>query len=75
MRLNECRVGQGVVYRPTPDVAAEDGVITEVRPPWVMVRYAGDQHAKATRPEDLDPLLRDRAGRTVQDHDGGRFDR
>lgn len=49
------RIGAGVVYRPRPD-APEDGEITEVRPPWVLVRYRGDVGAKATPPEMLDFL-------------------
>lgn len=47
------RVGSGVVYRPYPGGPAEDGEITEVRGPWVFVRYAGDGIAKATAPESL----------------------
>lgn len=50
-RLN---IGRRVTYhgghRP------ERGVITSVGPGWngyVFVRYDGDQHSKATRPEDL----------------------
>jgi hypothetical protein len=49
-----------VIYRPPGWVGAapaEEGVITEVRNNslggYVFVRYAGDAHSKATRPEDL----------------------
>jgi hypothetical protein len=41
-----------VVYAPQSG-ATEEGVITEVRGYFVFVRYNGDEHSKATRPEDL----------------------
>ena len=56
MTFEECEahVGQGVVYRQNhPDAKPEDGTIVGVRHPYVMVLYAGDYNAKATRPEDL----------------------
>lgn len=34
----------------------EDGMITSVNDTYVFVRYAGDQHSKATSPEDLELL-------------------
>jgi hypothetical protein len=55
-------VGMGVVYTPStmhgpPRTARpEDGVITSVNETWVFVRYAGDQHSKATAPQDLELL-------------------
>ena len=47
--------GDLVIYRPPgqPD-KAEQGVITGVSHTAVFVRYAGDTHAKATRPDDLE---------------------
>lgn len=56
MNLSDVVVGMGVVYRPHPDAPAEDGDVTEIRPPLVMVRYVGDRTAKATHPRDLTPL-------------------
>ena len=54
MTLDEARtgIGRGVVYRSFHG-AAEDGVITGVSDSMVFVRYAGDQHSKATPPERL----------------------
>jgi hypothetical protein len=46
------RIGYGVVYHPEHG-PAEDGVIVGVSEVYVFVRYRGDEHAKATRPEDL----------------------
>jgi len=45
-------VGAGVVYRPSHG-PAEDGTIVSVNDRYVMVLYAGDRTAKATRAEDL----------------------
>lgn len=45
--------GRGVVYEPYSGAQAEDGVITSFNDVFVFVRYAGDQHSKATRREDL----------------------
>lgn len=45
-----------VLYQPQPIGAPEEGVITSVGAgtgPMVFVRYDGDTHAKATRPQDL----------------------
>lgn len=44
--------GEAVVYRAGTDLA-EDGVITSVGVNYIMVRYAGDEHAKVTYPRDL----------------------
>jgi hypothetical protein len=57
MTLDEARerIGAGVVYRPHGG-PAEDGDIVSVGDQYVMVRYVGDRQAKATRPEDLEPL-------------------
>lgn len=55
MKGEEIEVGMGVVYQPYGG-RAEDGVVTEIKPSgMVMVRYSGDQHAKATYPHDLRP--------------------
>jgi hypothetical protein len=57
MTLDEAAAsaGRAVTYRQNyPGAPIEDGVIVSVRHPYVMVRYAGDQHAKATVPEDLE---------------------
>jgi hypothetical protein len=48
-------IGRGVVYHPTP-TSVEQGVITGVSAAYVFVRYDGDQHAKATAPDQLDWL-------------------
>lgn len=52
-------VGQGVVYRPHPGADPEQGYVTGVNAPagLVYVRYGSDQHSKATRADDLEPLL------------------
>jgi len=57
MTLDECRgnIGAGVVYTPTHG-GREDGVITSVGDRYVFVRYRGDQHSKATSPDDLTRL-------------------
>jgi len=57
MTLDECRgnIGAGVVYTPTHG-DREDGVITSVGDRYVFVRYRGDQHSKATSPDDLTRL-------------------
>lgn len=48
-------VGRKVLYRPPGQPHLfEVGVVTEVRPPHVFVRYEDDTTAKATRPEDLE---------------------
>lgn len=59
MTLDEARqsIGSGVVFRGGASSEDEDGVITSVNDTYVFVRYGGDQHGKATRPEDL--TLRD----------------
>lgn len=44
-------IGKGVVY--VCRHGRENGVITSVNDTWVFVRYAGDEHSKATAPEDL----------------------
>ena len=49
-------VGDGVVYAPAHGVR-EDGVVTGVDDRYVFVRYAGDEHSKATRPELLEPSV------------------
>jgi hypothetical protein len=50
-------VGHGVVYRAPHvgygDPGPEQGEITSVGQQYVFVRYAGDQHSKATVPEAL----------------------
>lgn len=56
MTLKEARAAQGerVAYRPYPtsdDV--ETGTIQQVNGFHVLVKYDGDEFAKATRPEDL----------------------
>ena len=55
MTLDEARqnIGADVVFRGGASAEDEDGVITSVNDTYVFVRYAGDQHGKATRPEDL----------------------
>ena len=57
MTLDEARalVGCGVVYRPGHG-PAEDGVVVSVGPVYVHVRYRGDETAKATHPDHLEPL-------------------
>lgn len=55
-------IGAGVVYTPGHG-RCEDGIIIDVRDPWVLVRYTGDQHAKATAPEHLTLLT---AGSALQ---------
>ena len=59
MTLSEARdhAGHGVIY--ATGHRAEDGVITSVGDRWVFVRYAGDQHSKATAPELLTLLRED----------------
>lgn len=53
----EANVGRAVVYQQNyPGAPREDGVIKEVRHPYVMVLYRGDYDAKATVPEDLEFL-------------------
>jgi hypothetical protein len=64
-------VGFGVVYSPghyherwtgmgllsSPALGRKvNGVITSVNDTYVFVRYAGDQHSKATAPKDLELL-------------------
>lgn len=63
MTIEQARehVGDGVVYLPLRAPfppgglphQLEDGVITSVNDSYVFVRYAGDQHSKATAPEFL----------------------
>lgn len=55
---NEFHVGQGVVYHAYPGAKPEDGTITSMNAEYVFVRYAGDDHSKATRRVNLQPLLR-----------------
>lgn len=57
MTIEEARghIGDGVVYL-SGSGRAEDGVITSVSDRFAFVRYAGDQHSKATDPADLDLL-------------------
>lgn len=45
-------IGDTVVYA-TQWGRREEGVIVAVRGPWIHVRYAGDQHAKATSADQL----------------------
>ena len=54
MTLDECRqaIGAGVVYEPKHG-PRQDGVITAVSRQYVFVRYRGDDHSMATRPQDL----------------------
>lgn len=60
MKLSDVRLGMGVVYRPSGGGKAEDGDVVGVNKlGMVMVRYVGDRLAKATRPEDLEPLNAD----------------
>lgn len=54
MKLEDVEVGQWVIYRPGGNQPPEDGEVVEVRERFVMVRYAGDRGAKATRAEDLE---------------------
>lgn len=49
-------IGSGVVYDPGHG-SREDGVIVDVRDRWVLVRYRGDEHAKATDATNLTLLL------------------
>lgn len=60
MTIDEARehIGDGVVI----DVIGfmpEDGIITGTSDRFVFVRYSGEVHAKATRPEDLTLLMGD----------------
>lgn len=56
MKLEDVVVGQWVIYRPAGGEAPpEDGEVVTVGDRYVMVRYAGDRGAKATRAEDLEP--------------------
>lgn len=61
MTLAEAReaIGRKVVYTPSRQwrLTPEEGVITSVNEIYVHVRYGGDVHTKATRPEDLELLL------------------
>lgn len=50
-------IGSVVIYLPRPGVV-EEGVITSVGRENVFVRYRGDLHSKATRPEDLNWVQR-----------------
>lgn len=54
MTLDEARnlIGETVDYHPGCG-RHENGVIVEVRDRYVMVRYHGDEHAKATDPSAL----------------------
>lgn len=58
LTLDEARrsVGAGVVFRGGASAEDEAGVITSVNAAYVFVRYAGDQHSKAT-PADRLSLL------------------
>lgn len=60
MTLEEARlnIGAEVVYYADLGADPDEGVITDIRYPFVMVRYVGDNHAKATHPEDLTLLRR-----------------
>jgi hypothetical protein len=53
--LDEARqhIGKGVVYQACSHCPREDGVITSVNDVYAFVRYAGDQHSKATDPAML----------------------
>lgn len=56
MTLEEAaaHIGQPVTYTPYDNTdRAENGVITAVTSRYVFVRYAGDQHSKATAAERL----------------------
>ena len=57
MTLDQARehVGWGVVYRPHPDAAPENGQIVSVNDEYVFVLYMGDRNysPKAARPSDL----------------------
>lgn len=57
MTLQEARdlIGHKVAYRPTVG-KVEEGVITAVNTAYVFVRYGGDMHSKATRPEVLETI-------------------
>lgn len=59
MDLEEARanIGRAVVYRADAGDLAEDGLITEIRGPYVFVRHATGG-AKATQPQDLTLLPR-----------------
>ena len=59
MTLDEARtlIGSGVVYQPHPAAYPEDGVVTGVSDYYVFVRYANDWGSKATRAQDLTPLI------------------
>lgn len=63
MTLDQARehTGHGVVYRPYAREldGVEQGEITSVGQQYVFVRYAGDQHSKATAPEALTLLAGD----------------
>jgi len=55
------RIGDAVVYEVSngprfSDRTFDMGVVTGVNESFVFVRYGGDSHSKATRPEDLDWL-------------------
>jgi hypothetical protein len=54
MRIEDAQIGQWVVYSPG-DEPQQDGTVTGVRDTLVMVRYWGDNTAKATHPGDLEP--------------------
>lgn len=58
MRLEDFRPGQGVVYRPYPGAAPEQGTVVRVTDFHVFVQYQGDMadHAKATPPDKLQPV-------------------
>ena len=58
MKISEAEksIGAKVVYIPFADrgpVFKEEGVITSCNDEFVFVRYEGDFHSKATRPDDL----------------------
>ncbi len=58
MTLDEARqhIGNAVVYRPYPDAAPQQGIVTSVNDYFVFVRYGSDTHSKATPPGMLERL-------------------
>lgn len=71
MNLQEAAdaVGRPVVYYAPHGGATETGIITSVNERWVLVRYRGDSHSKATDPNHLnligEPLASRLLGRPI----------
>jgi hypothetical protein len=60
VKLEDLQVGMKVVYEPANWPRAkqfEEGVVTSKNAWFVFVRYGADYGSKATRPEDLQPLI------------------